>query len=79
MTALTPTRPTFLRSPVPEMPSTTTQKTSGAMTILISLMKPSPRGFSITAKSGTKTPRTTPKTNASMTWPKSDLKRLGIA
>jgi hypothetical protein len=42
------------------MPSTTTQKTSGAMTILISLMKPSPKGFSATAKVGDQRAQDTP-------------------
>ena len=51
-TALTPTRPTCFRSPAPAMPCTTTQKTIGAMIILISLMKPSPSGLRLSAKSG---------------------------
>jgi hypothetical protein len=43
---LRPTRPTRLRSPIEEMPCTTVQKITGAIIILISEMKPSPRGFS---------------------------------
>ena len=43
--ALPPTRPIFLMSCMPAMPETTVQKITGAMIILISLMKPSPSGF----------------------------------
>ena len=38
------------------MPCTTTQNTSTGMIILISLMKPSPSGLSLTAKSGKNRP-----------------------
>ena len=40
-----PVLPTFFMSSMPAMPMTTVQKMIGAMIILISLMKPSPRGF----------------------------------
>jgi hypothetical protein len=76
MTALTPTRPTFFRSPVPAMPCTTTQNTIGAISILISLMKPSPSGFSFTANSGAAIPSSTPMMTASTTCPNSDLKNF---
>jgi len=50
--ALPPTRPTFFMSSMPAMPVTTVQKMIGAMIILISLMKPSPRGFIAAPVSG---------------------------
>jgi hypothetical protein len=37
---------------MPAMPVTTVQKMMGAMTILISLIKPSPSGFNVVAVSG---------------------------
>ena len=40
-----PVLPTFFMSSMPAIPTTTVQKMIGAMIILISLMKPSPRGF----------------------------------
>ena len=43
------------------------------MIILISRMKPSPSGFIWAAKSGQATPATTPRTRATMTWPKRDF------
>ena len=58
---------------------TTTQNTSGAMIILISLMKPSPKRLQRHGEVGDQTtPMTTPRTSATTTWPKSDLKKLGI-
>jgi hypothetical protein len=50
--ALPPTRPIFFTSCMPAMPDTTVQKITGAMIILISLMKPSPSGFMATPPSG---------------------------
>ncbi|MNW80460.1 hypothetical protein D3C86_95480 [compost metagenome] len=50
--ALPPTRPIFLTSCMPAMPETTVQKITGAMIILISLIKPSPSGFMSTALEG---------------------------
>jgi hypothetical protein len=44
--------PTFFSSPAPQMPATTTQNTIGPISILISLMKPSPSGLSLAANSG---------------------------
>ncbi|SKW69725.1 Uncharacterised protein [Mycobacteroides abscessus subsp. abscessus] len=46
MSVLTPMRPTDLRSPTWAIPSTTVQKMIGAISILISLMKPSASGRS---------------------------------
>jgi hypothetical protein len=39
-------------SPMPAIPATTVAKMIGAISILISLMKPSPSGLSGTAQSG---------------------------
>ncbi|MNG11785.1 hypothetical protein D3C84_953530 [compost metagenome] len=60
-------RPTFFRSPAPDMPLTTTQKTIRAISILISLMKPSPRGLSWVDSSGRAMPHITPSTRPIMT------------
>jgi len=43
--ALPVTRPTVFRSLMAAMPVATVRKITGAMIILTSLMKPSPRGF----------------------------------
>src|SRR5438477_5849038 len=61
------------------MPWTTTQKMIGAIISLMSLMKPSPSGLSLMAKSGYSTPSATPTTSATTTWPKIVLKNLGTA
>ncbi len=50
--ALPPTRPIFFMSCMPAIPATTVQKITGAMIILISLMKPSPNGFIAVPTSG---------------------------
>src|SRR5690606_37134917 len=76
--ALTPTRPTRFRSPAPEIPCNTTQNTSTGMIILISLMKASLSGLSLTANSGTSRPAATPSNSAITTWPKSDLRKRGM-
>jgi hypothetical protein len=47
-----PVLPTFFMSSMPAMPTTTVQKMIGAMSILMSLMKPSPSGFIFTPRSG---------------------------
>ncbi len=60
----TPTRPTFLRSPAPEIPSTTVRNTIGPMSILTRLMKPSATGLSPTAGPGATIPKTLPATMA---------------
>ena len=60
MSALAPTRPTFFMSFMPAMPVTTVQNTISEITILISLMKPSPSGFMSTATSGQSSPMSTP-------------------
>ena len=71
--ALPPTRPTFFMSCMPAMPVTTVQKMIGPITILISLMKPSPSGFMSTAKSGEKWPSAMPMMIATITWTYSTL------
>ena len=63
-----PVLPTFFMSSMPAMPITTVQKMIGAMIILISLMKPSPRGLSDSPTEGAKCPITTPMAMAVMTW-----------
>ena len=60
--------PTFFMSSMPAIPTTTVQKMIGAMIILMSLMKPSPRGFIAAPVSGKKWPSRTPRTMATMTW-----------
>ena len=47
-------RPMRLRSCMPAMPLTTVQKMIGAISILINLMKVSPRGFICSPKLGLK-------------------------
>src|SRR6478735_3211883 len=44
---------------IPEMPDTTVQKMTSAITILMSLIKPSPSGFISTAVAGQKCPSAT--------------------
>ena len=63
-----PVLPTFFMSSMPAMPTTTVQKMIGAIIILMSLMKPSPRGFMLSPMAGQKWPRTTPMITAVMTW-----------
>jgi hypothetical protein len=62
-------RPTFLASWMWAMPETTVQKMIGAITILISLMKPSPSALiqSLVATSGHSQPTMTPSTMAMRT------------
>ena len=55
-------------SSMPAMPTTTVQKMIGVMTILMSLMKPSPSGFIAVPVSGKKWPSRTPMTMATITW-----------
>ena len=50
------------------MPTTTVVKTIGAISILTSLMKPSPSGFIATAASGYVAPRITPSAMPISTW-----------
>src|SRR4051812_9266226 len=63
-------RPTFLASWMWEMPDTTVQKMIGAITILISLMKPSPSALiqSLVARVGHSHPTTAPSRMAIRTW-----------
>src|SRR4051812_17435643 len=65
-----PIRPTFLASWICEMPDTTVQKMIGAITILISLMKPSPSALtqSLVARPGSSQPNSAPITIAISTW-----------
>src|SRR5437868_8770989 len=63
-------RPTFLASWICEMPETTVQKMIGAITILISLIKPSPSALiqSLVAQAGSSQPNSAPSTIAISTW-----------
>src|SRR4051812_5544742 len=63
-------RPTFLASWIWAMPDTTVQKMIGAITILISLMKPSPSALiqSLVARLGHSQPTSAPSTMAISTW-----------
>ncbi|CAI8984899.1 hypothetical protein EMIT0324P_50118 [Pseudomonas chlororaphis] len=70
MTDLSPMRPTFFRSPAPEMPLTTTQKTIRPISILISLIKASPSGLSCEEYSGSVSPHTMPSISPRTTWRK---------
>jgi Periplasmic binding protein-like domain len=58
---------TFFMSDMPARPVTTVQKIASAMTILISLMKPSPNGFMSTAIAGQKWPSAMATTIAART------------
>ena len=66
--ALPPTRPTFFRSPMPPMPSTTVRKMMGAMSILIRAMNVSPTGLSAAPACGNSAPTSTPSPMAASTW-----------
>ncbi|MCY1179333.1 hypothetical protein D9M73_197270 [compost metagenome] len=50
--AMPPVLPTAFMLCMPAIPVTTVQKMIGAMAILISFTKPSPRGFMVTATCG---------------------------
>jgi hypothetical protein len=65
--ALIPTLPTFLILFMLAIPLTIVQKTTGAIIILTNLIKPSPRGFSLTANAGYNEPRVIPISIAIMT------------
>ena len=54
--------------PIAERPDTIMQNTSGAMTIAMSLMKPSPSGFILTAVCGHTAPRMIAAPMAMITW-----------
>ena len=74
MIAFRPIRPTDAMSPTLAMPVTTTQKMSGAMIILISLMKPSPSGLEIGAQVREEVAMPMPaEHDATKTWKNSDL------
>ena len=68
-----PMRPSAALSPMWAMPATNVEKTSGAMIILISLMKASPSGFILAPSSGWKWPSSTPTVTANRTWTYRDL------
>ena len=53
---------------MPAMPVTMVRKITGAITILTSLMKASPSGFSASPVAGAKWPIATPATIAASTW-----------
>ena len=59
--ALPNTRPTVESCDMPAMPVTMVKKITGAMIILISLMKASPNGFMAAPYSGSKWPSSTPR------------------
>src|SRR5712671_1917925 len=65
-----PMRPTFFASWICAMPETTVQKMIGAITILISLIKPSPSALiqSLVAMAGWSQPNSAPITIAIRTW-----------
>ena len=65
--ARSPTLPRRLRSPMPAMPATTVQKMIGAMIILMSLMKPSPSGWSAMPHCGFSQPMKIPNAIATTT------------
>ena len=58
--ARAPVLPTAFMFSMPEMPSTTVQKMMGAIIILMSLIKPSPKGFMASPAPGFRWPRITP-------------------
>ena len=74
--ALSPIRPNALRSPALAMPTTTTQNTSGEMIVLMSRVKPSPRGLRSVATSGHSLPTTIPSTSATATCANSEVRRM---
>ena len=61
-------RPTSLMLPIFAMPSTTVAKMMGASSILISLIKPSARGWSVTAMFGANRPTKRPTKMPMRTW-----------
>ncbi len=66
--ALPPTRPTFFRSCMPAMPDTTVQKITRVITMVMSRMNASPRGFIAAAVLGLRHPSTTATMIATRTW-----------
>src|SRR6476659_3636326 len=68
MNALPPTRPTFLRSCIEEMPSTMVRKMTGPITIFTRFTNVSPMGFIARAVAGAKMPSSTPRKIAVRTW-----------
>ena len=55
-----PMRPTCFIAPICEMPTTTVVNTIGAISILTSLMNPSPSGFMAAARGGSRNPNRAP-------------------
>lgn len=74
--ALSPILPNALRSPALAMPTTTTQKTSGEMIVLISRVKPSPSGWRSVATSGHSFPTRIPSTSAQATCAKREVRNM---
>ncbi len=72
--ALRPIRPNARRFPALAMPVTTTQNTSGAMTALMSLTKPSPSGWTAVPTSGQSRPTSRPSTRARPTCRNSEVR-----
>src|SRR5262249_25361281 len=66
--ARTPIRPTSFIRPIRAIPPVTVVKMIGAISILISLMKPSPSGFMAAPYSGTAKPSATPSVIPMTTW-----------
>ncbi|SHT91780.1 Uncharacterised protein [Mycobacteroides abscessus subsp. abscessus] len=60
------------------MPSTTVQKMIGAISILISLMKPSAKGRRSAPRPGHSQPMTTPATIATRSWTNSERYQGGL-
>ncbi len=67
MSARPPTLPTVAALAIDPMPRTMVQKMTGAIIILMSLMKPSPKGLSDLPTSGKSRPTTAPSTTAAIT------------
>jgi hypothetical protein len=74
-----PVLPTCLTFSTPAMPITTVQKITGAMSILMSLMKPSPSGCILTANAGQNAPKAMPNPIATRTWKYSERWRCFTA
>ena len=68
MIALRPMRPIALRSPVPAMPTTSVEKSSGAMIILIIRRNTSAIGLMATPQVGHTRPMTMPRTSPMKIW-----------
>jgi hypothetical protein len=74
--ALSPIRPKAFRLPALAMPTTTTQNTSGEITVLMRRTKPSPSGWKVVAVSGHNLPTTIPSTSAQATCANSEVRSM---